>query len=389
MKRPLAAVALLPLVVLALGGCPSSPRALSLSVESGDGQSGVAGGALPGPLVVRVESAQGKPAAGVAIAWASAGGKDRLEAEVSITDENGRAQMAVTLGTAAGKRKVSASAEVAAGSPVTFTVEAGAGPGVAISAVRGGGQQTSSGAALGAPFVVRVADAFGNPAVNHKVLWSARTGGSIAPSFTHTGLDGLASAQATLGAELGAYSFIAKLDSGASVEFSARTLPIGLYYEDPPPGGKLRLVRNAASTPGELQLDLVAAQPLAGYYAGFNLPLDVQRVALLGELLPGTALDPGQGVVAARAALPSTGPLKGMLVVALSQKAAGGGARSTDASIAAGAVLLSVKLAPQPLARPGVVFDGRPAGFSGGLRDRAGTDVVGPEEFSVGRLEAR
>jgi len=165
-----------------------------------------------------------------------------------------------------------------------------------------------------------------------------------------------------------------------------------LDYVTPAAGGKLRLVKNKdASTQTSVALDLVVGdQLLVGYSTGLNLPL-APGLATFAGFTPGTALDPGSDPVAAMAMVPTAGPLAGMLVVGLSQKAAGTGAIATDTRLEPGAVLLSVKFDLVAGAAPGsAVFDGTAAGFalpSGGLRDRAGLTVVGPQEVAIGKLE--
>lgn len=165
-----------------------------------------------------------------------------------------------------------------------------------------------------------------------------------------------------------------------------------LVYTDPATGA-LRLIHDPASTsPQAVVLALVVGeQPLSGYGAGFNLPLDATRVAL-GSFTPGTGLDPGQPPLAAQAVIPSHGPLAGMLATALSQKASGAGAVAGDTALAPGTVLYTVRLELAHGATAGVVFDGTAPGFalpSGGLRNRAGTAVVEAGQVGVGKLEVR
>lgn len=165
--------------------------------------------------------------------------------------------------------------------------------------------------------------------------------------------------------------------------------PGDLEYTNPSSEGKLRLIQTA-QTEKELTLALVVGkQPLTGYSAGFNLPLDHKLVSLV-EFTPGTALDPGSAPAAAQAAHPTTGPLANMLVAAVSQKALGNGAIEVDTTLAPNATLLTVRLAKAQGATEGVVFDGTNAAFllpSGGMRDRGGTTVVEPTEVAIGKLE--
>lgn len=165
--------------------------------------------------------------------------------------------------------------------------------------------------------------------------------------------------------------------------------PGPLAYTDPG-AGKLRLVKDAATAGNELVLDLVVGDaPLTGYSAGFDLPVAPGTI-VLGGFTPGTALPAGAPPVAAMAALPDKGPLAGELVTGQSQKASGAGAVAADATLAAGAVLYTIRLDPAPGAKAAVVFDGTAAGFtlpSGGLRDRKGDTVVDAKDVAIGKLE--
>ena len=162
-----------------------------------------------------------------------------------------------------------------------------------------------------------------------------------------------------------------------------------------PAAGTLRLVRNSASSDTTSVLDFIAVEaPKASVYAaGFNLPLDVAKVALdvaKPFVLPATlALDPGSPPRAASAALPSSGPLANNLVTVLSQKAAGAGAIATDTAVTAGAVLYTVTLNLLAESAPGVVFDGTTAATvtSGGMLNKVGEAIVQPKDIGIGKLE--
>ena len=262
--------------------------------------------------------------------------------------------------------------------------------------VSGDEQIGAPGGALAAPLVVRVADGDGHPVGGVTVLWSVvEGGGSVKPLVAITGADGLASASAQLGPAAASNRYQAGTQNFAvyTVTFSATHSPFTLAYTDPPSGGKLRLVRNPASTPSSVVLDLIVAPAVSvsAYSVGFNLPLDASKVALdrLAPMTPGAVLDPGSSPAAAMAVLPQSGPLKGTLVTGQSHKASGTGAVATDTTLPAGSVLYSLKLNILKTATPGVVFDGTAAGFvlpSGGARNRQGTTVLGASEVAVGKL---
>jgi hypothetical protein len=164
-----------------------------------------------------------------------------------------------------------------------------------------------------------------------------------------------------------------------------------LSYTDPT-GGALRLVKNPRSTGKAVVLDFVVGDtPLTGYSTGFDLPLDTTRVRL-GPATPGTVLNPGSAPVAASAMMPGDGPLRGTLVVGLSQKATGAGAVATDTALPPGTVLYTVELDAVEPRNDGVVFDGTAKAFvlpSGGLRNKAGATVVDAGAVAIGKLELR
>jgi hypothetical protein len=182
----------------------------------------------------------------------------------------------------------------------------------------------------------------------------------------------------------------AGLTAATSNAFNITSGAPGLSYTDPPAGGKIRLVRNAASTASTVVLDLVAAVPLTGFQVGFNLPLDTTRVQANATLqTPGTALPAGSAPIAAKAVLPATGPLASVLASGQSQKAAGAGAAPGNSAVPAGGVFYQLRLDLKAGAPVGVVFDGAALGalFAGNMRDRAGTDVAVSTDFRIGRLD--
>jgi hypothetical protein len=164
-----------------------------------------------------------------------------------------------------------------------------------------------------------------------------------------------------------------------------------LSYTDPAACNAICLVRTGTPTLQSVTLAFVVGdQPLTGYSTGFDLPIDGSKVQL-GDFTPGAALPAGASPSAAAATIATSGPLAGDLVVAQSQKASGDGAVTTDAVLAAHAVLFTFRL---DLAsnRDGIVFDGTTADFllpSGGLRNRVGMTVVTPDQVAIGKLEVK
>ncbi len=170
--------------------------------------------------------------------------------------------------------------------------------------------------------------------------------------------------------------------------------PSALVYVDPPAGGKVRLVKDAStSTSTQVVLKLVSNASLSGYSIGFDLPLAEGRVSAGSPLatFATEALNPGGPPQAIGAAIPTSGPLAGVLVIGMSQKAAGNGAVPNDAQIAPGKLFYSVKLGLAAGAPLGVVFNGGAPGsrFRASLRDKLGNEVVSQGDFAIGTLSVQ
>ena len=239
------------------------------------------------------------------------------------------------------------------------------------------------------PLTVTAVDEQGNPAASFTgtvTFTSTDIKATLPAASTFAASDnGVKVLSATL-LTMGAQTVTAT--SGATVSTSATTVH-GLTYVNPT-GGTLQLVADSSSTPGSMVLKLVPTIALSGSSAGFNLPLDASKVALDGTapIANGSALHLGAGPAALKAAIPSAGPLAGKLVAGVAQKGYDAGAAVPDAAIQTTDSLLAVKLNIASAATPGVVFDGSAlaAGFSAGLRDRAGNELVRSSQVAVGKL---
>jgi hypothetical protein len=357
----------------------------------------VAGDAFAPAVSVFVEDAFGNPADGsVRIELAESPAGASLQGTTQLTTSNGQATFTGLSAQRAGSYKlrsvVSASVTAmgdgfavahAAPSRLEFSTQPQGGP---------------SNLTLSQAPVVEILDAYGNLATTSAGTITVALGNN--PSSA--GLRGTLSVAAANGLatfkDLGVdavgtgYTLRASLNTvtGESAGFDVGAAIMALIYTDPS-GGDLRLVRNPSSTPTLLVLDLVASRELTGFGVGFNLPADASRVRLATDgFVPGAALPPGRNPMAAKATLPTSGPMQGVLVAAQSQKADGAGAVPTDSTLAAGAVLYTLKLELAPGATVGTVFDGTsgpsPA-FNGALRTRAGMDVVSRTGFGIGRLD--
>jgi hypothetical protein len=242
---------------------------------------------------------------------------------------------------------------------------------------------------------VSLVDAFGNRASSSAevtVALSSANGAVLGGTVTVAAQNGLARF-GNLSVDRNGQDYVLAASSGALQGVDSSAFDVygaALAYTDPAQG-RIRLMRNPASTNSRLVLDVVVAEDLTGYGAGFNLPLDATKVQLAaqGAINPGAALSAGTTVPALAAALPDSGPMAGVLTSGISQKAAGAGAVATDTAIPAGSVLYQLALELRPGAEPGVVFDGASLGnrFRGLLRNKLGDDVVGNSGFGIGRLE--
>ena len=145
-----------------VSGAPSNqpPVLASLQAIAGDGQVGVAGRPLPAPLVAEAHDDSGHPLANVTLQFSvtQGGGLDQTE---RTTDAQGRASVALTLGTAPGAQQVTVTA---ADTDITTSFSATAtAPPTTITASAGNGQSARAGVALPVSPQVRVTDGGGNP----------------------------------------------------------------------------------------------------------------------------------------------------------------------------------------------------------------------------------
>jgi hypothetical protein len=116
--------AILGLAVLAgaVAGCNDSTDVDSpatITISSGDGQTGTVSTALANPIVVVVEDEDGDVVAGATVTWAVASGDGTLSGVTGTTGSDGTAQVTWTLGPTAGTNTVTAT--VSGLTPVTFT----------------------------------------------------------------------------------------------------------------------------------------------------------------------------------------------------------------------------------------------------------------------------
>jgi alpha-tubulin suppressor-like RCC1 family protein len=99
---------------------------------------------------------------------------------------------------------------------------------VSLVQVSGTGQSAPVNTVLTTPFVVRVQDQSGGPVGGVTVTWEVTAGGgSVSPTQSVTGADGLASTTLHLGSSAGANTVSASFGSGTPVVFSAIATSVG------------------------------------------------------------------------------------------------------------------------------------------------------------------
>jgi Big-like domain-containing protein len=199
-----------------------SANASTISIVSGDPQSGPVGSPLPQPLVVAVTDGFGNGIAGVTVDWAAEGGGEVSDASTT-TGANGQTSITRTLGPTAGEQHTVATATGLEGSPkVTFTHAATAGNASTVAIVSGNGQEAPAGSQLPAPLVVRVLDQDGNPIVDRPVSWVVGAGGGSAdPQTSNTNSEGVASTRWTLGSAPGSNTLNAVVSGVGTASFTA------------------------------------------------------------------------------------------------------------------------------------------------------------------------
>ena len=137
------------------------PLPAALHIVSGNAQTGLVGGALAQPLVVKVEAADSLGVAGVAVSFAVAGGGGSVSRAVDTTDATGSASTVWTLGGALGAQTVTAALAASPGVSATFSATGAVGAPKKVAFL----VQPSSVAAnvaMAPPVQVAVQDTFGN-----------------------------------------------------------------------------------------------------------------------------------------------------------------------------------------------------------------------------------
>jgi hypothetical protein len=189
---------------------PTDGEPATITIVPGNGLSGRVGEQIKQPITVQVLDVARRPVPDARVVIELPGGS--AEPDTADTDDQGKVTSALTLGFQVGQVQGAAkvirpegAAEVRAG----FTVTALPASANGLAMVSGDSQQGPAGAALAAPLVVEVTDAFGNPIPDVPITWSPEGGGSVSETSTATDAQGQSSVVRTLGPSAGEQTTLA------------------------------------------------------------------------------------------------------------------------------------------------------------------------------------
>ena len=199
--------------------------ATQMALTSGNGQTDTVLGTLPSPYRVTLKNETGAVVAGVTVTWAATvGSVNGSGTTTTMSDAAGNDTVSRTLGSVAGTQTAQATVRGLIGSPVTFTATALPGFPTQIAKNAGDNQTGAINSPLPAQQSVIVHDSHGNVVPMVPVTWSVGVGGgSVNPTNTTTGSNGVASTTRTLGATLGTQTDAATTPglAGSPVVFTA------------------------------------------------------------------------------------------------------------------------------------------------------------------------
>lgn len=174
----------------------SAMPATQIAVGAGDNQAAVAGSAVTILPSVIVRDANYSPVSNVPVVFAVAGGGGSVTGESQVTDASGVATVGSwTLGVTAGtsNNTLTATSPGLAGSPLTFTASASAGPATQVSANAGDNQTAAAGNAVAILPSVIVRDVHNNPVSDVPIVFAvASGGGSVTGESQMTNASGIA-----------------------------------------------------------------------------------------------------------------------------------------------------------------------------------------------------
>jgi hypothetical protein len=297
----------------ACGGSVSTPT--NMVALNGNAQSGSAGTALAQVLTVKVTDLNGEGVAGVTVNWSATIGNGSVAPAQPQTGLDGTVSATATLGPSVGTQTFTATAAIGtSGAQVTFSAIGSAGPAAGMTMFSGDNQTGGARSAL-LPLVVRVVDAFGNPAVGTTVTFAATSGGgTVSPLTAEVQQDGTAYSIATLGPTLGQFTFTASIaaagrkgsPTGSPVTFhatsqgllanavgggqtmlSGATVPLSIMVTDYAGLGLPNVTVNwsvvsGTGTVGATSMTNASGVATINAVAGTNLEVDVFKAAAVG-----------------------------------------------------------------------------------------------------------
>jgi adhesin/invasin len=199
--------------------------AASLTRNGGDGQTAVAGSAVPVPPSVLVKDANGNPTQGVTVTFTVASGGGSVTGAAAVTNAVGIATIGSwTLGPIVGANALNATTGSLAG--VSFTATSTAGPAATLVKNTGDNQAGIVGGTVSIPPAVLVRDANGNAKSGVSVTFAvASGGGSITGASAVTNSSGVAAVGSwTLGNSIGGNSLSASVTGLPSIAFTASAI---------------------------------------------------------------------------------------------------------------------------------------------------------------------
>jgi len=301
---------------------PAAPD--TLFAVSGDGQSGVVGGELNLPLVVRVTDRFGNSISGVAVAWEALGGGS-VSAAGTVTDASGEASVRRVLGENPGQQQARATSPGLPGSPVEFTHQAGTGSPAGLLLESGNNQSGVPGEALAAPIVVRLVDGLGNGVPQQAITWPVLGGGgTVLAASSETDATGRASATWVLGPLPGPNILVPSSGGFTAVVTAAGVSSPAAAVAAASPTTLTGQVGSVIAPSPAVRVTNAEGQPVAGVPVVFTVTggggnvssaapsTDIDGIARAGDWVLGTTV--GSNTLSASVSL-GNGPLQGSPVL--------------------------------------------------------------------------
>jgi len=201
---------------------------LTISKDSGDGQSAYTGNTLANPLVVKISDDTGVGQPNIPVTFTLTQGAGQIiETQPVLTDANGLASVHLKLGAQAGAYSIQARSDGATGSPLTFTATATL-PSIRVRKISGDDQTGAAGKALATDVVVKAIYQNGNPVANEPLVFRILSGNGsfngLSTVTVNTDLTGLAAARWTLGTAVGMQTIVVS-HGDSTVQFTATAGP--------------------------------------------------------------------------------------------------------------------------------------------------------------------